>query len=71
MSKQLETLKEENKTMRKHLSALHIYATTVETDKQLGRDLNEFAGWYPRTWNAIINDDPTSFDLPDLDEKGQ
>ena len=61
MSKQLDTLKEENKTMRKHLGALHVYATA---GKNPGRDLNEFADEFPRTWNAIITDDPTSFDLP-------
>lgn len=57
----LEKLEAENKTMRKHLGALHVYAKGEEP----GRDLNEFAKQFPRTWNAIVTDNPTSFDLPD------
>ena len=57
-----ELIQIENETMRKNLGALHVYATA---GKNPGRDLNEFAAEFPRTWNAIITDNPTSFDLPD------
>ncbi len=70
MSKELERLKAENETMRKHFQALHNYATVVKKGEEPGRDFSEFAKWFPRTWNAIITNKPASFDLPDSVEKG-
>ncbi len=57
----MQKLQKENETMRKHIQALHVFATV---GKKPDRDLNKFAGEFPRTWNAIVTNNPTSFDLP-------
>ena len=57
-SKKLTKVQIKGSRMRLHLHALTVF---VETG---GTDLNEFAVQFPRTWNAIITDNPASFDLP-------
>jgi len=54
----MRTLFCEGATMRKNLAALTVFISDGS------RDLNEFAAVFPRTWNAIVTDKPTSFDLP-------
>ena len=50
----------ENETMRKHIGALHTYVTGKKPEK----DFEKFGDWFPRTWNAIVTNNPTCFDLP-------
>ena len=49
----------EGATMRKNLAALTVFISDGS------HDLNKFAKQFPRTWNAIVTDKPTSFDLPE------
>ena len=44
--------------VRMHFTALNLF---IETG---GRDLCAFAQQFPRTWNALVTNNPHSFDLP-------
>lgn len=49
----------EVKMLKKHWSAIEVFISDGSTD------LSEFAGQFPRTWNALKADDYMTFDLPD------
>ena len=53
------TESDDDQVTRNHVHALHTFVSHG------GRDLDKFAKQFPRTWNAIVRNDPTSFDLPD------
>ena len=57
----VEELEGQSRILHKNFAALHGFAT----EEGSSMDLGEFARHFPRTWNAIITNQPTTFELPD------
>lgn len=57
-SKELTQAQIDGNRMRLHLHALTVFVNTG------GDNFDELAAQFPRTWNAILTNNPTSWDLP-------